>query len=225
MKTALSATFFYLSRNQTSYQKLAAEIRSNFTNGSDITGAGVASLPYLRACIDEALRLSPPTPGILWRDFLPADKDKNLPFIVDNHVIPAGTIVGVNTYSIHHNEAYFPDAFAFRPDRWLNSSSSTFSDEERKVMRDAFGAFSMGPRGCAGKAMAYLEASLVLAKTLWYFDFEKPKGELGKVGAGEVGGEEGRERKDEFQLFDIFVSIHDGPYLSFQPRGNLWREI
>ena len=88
-------------------------------------------------------------------------------------------------------------------------------------MREAFGAFSVGPRGCAGIAMAYLETSLVLAKTLWHFDFEKAEGELGVIGVGKAGGEEGRARSDEFQLYDLFVSAHDGPYLSFRSRDNL----
>jgi hypothetical protein len=33
--------------------------------------------------------------------------------------------------------------------------------------------------------MAYLEMSLVLAKTLWYFDFVKAPGEAENLGGGE----------------------------------------
>ncbi|KAF4627990.1 hypothetical protein G7Y89_g10160 [Cudoniella acicularis] len=223
VKTALSATFFYLSRNQHAYRTLAHEIRSTFTTSSEIRGTGVAACAYLRACIDEAMRLSPPSPGILWRDLAP-DDDNTQPFIVDGHVIPPGTVVGVNTYSVHHNEHYFPDPFAYRPERWLPSEND-FSPEQKKVMRDALAPFSIGPRGCAGKAMAYLESSLVLAKTLWFFDFEVAEGELGKVGAGKVGLGEGRERRGEFQLEDTFGSIHDGPYLTFRTRGEFWKEL
>jgi len=220
--TALSATFFYLSRNQDAYQKLADEIRSTFTSSMEIRGTALAGCTYLRASIDEAMRLSPPAPGILWRDLAP-DDDYSQPFVVDGHVIPPNTVVGVNTYSLHHNEDYFPDAFAYRPERWLTSSD--FSPEEKKIMREAFAPFSVGSRGCAGKAMAYLESSLVLAKTLWYFDFESTSGELGEVGAGKVGLEEGRERRDEFQLYDTFGSSHDGPYLRFVARGDFWKDL
>ncbi|CAG8959910.1 hypothetical protein HYFRA_00013182 [Hymenoscyphus fraxineus] len=66
-RTALSATFFYLSRNPSSYQRLAAEIRSTFTSGDEICGAKLGSCVYLRACIDEALRLASPVSGILVR--------------------------------------------------------------------------------------------------------------------------------------------------------------
>lgn len=59
--------------------------------------------------------------------------------------------------------------------------------------------------------MAYLELSLSLAKTLWYYDFETAPGKLGRVGVGQEG---------EFHLYDIFTSTHDGPYLVFKPRDS-----
>ncbi|KAH8646938.1 cytochrome P450 monooxygenase-like protein, partial [Tricladium varicosporioides] len=222
VKTALSSTFFYLSRNPKVYQRLAAEIRSTFTSGNEITGTGVSSCSYLRACIDEAIRISPPAAGILWRDLAP-NEDKDQQFIVDGYVIPRGTTVGLNTYSLHHNEDYFPDSFSYNPERWLDSSD--YLPETKRIMRDAFAPFSIGPRGCAGKAMAYLETSLVLAKTMWYFDFEASLGELGEVGAGNMGSEEGRERRGEFQLYDIFNMAHDGPYLNFRVRGDFWKGL
>jgi cytochrome P450 len=185
----VSATFFYLSRNPDAYRTLAHEIRSTFTTSSEIRGASLAPCAYLRACIDEAMRLSPPSPGILWRE-LASDSDATVPFIVDGHVVPPGTVVGVNTYALHHDAASFHEPFAFRPERRLPSGAGDFSAEQRKAMREAFAPFSIGPRGCAGKAMAYLESSLVLAKTLWFFDFEAVDGALGRVG-WEGGGRGG----------------------------------
>jgi cytochrome P450 len=212
-KTALSALFFYLSRNPESYHKLAHEIRSTFTSGNDIRGASLTGCQYLRACIDEALRISPPAPATLWRE-LRSDVDDES-FVVDGHVLPRGTLVGVNIYSVHHNEEYFPDSFAFRPERWLDESSP----DARQIMREAFVPFSIGARGCAGKTMAYTEISLVLAKTLWYFDFAPVSGELGERGAGRPGLGSWRQRREEFQLYDVFTAIHEGPYLTFKPRG------
>lgn len=101
--TALSATLFYLSRNSECYTKLATEIRTAFRKGAEISGKGLAGCQYLRACIDESLRMSPPTPGTLWRHLAPEEEGRG-PFVVDGHVIPKGTKVGVNTYSLHHNE-------------------------------------------------------------------------------------------------------------------------
>ncbi|XXH01379.1 hypothetical protein Hte_007739 [Hypoxylon texense] len=217
--TTMSALLFYLSRNRECYQRLASEIRSTFTNGEDIRkGSKLVGCQYLRACIDETLRLSPPVPGILWREASRDDTEKHGPLIIDGHVISPGTQVGVSTYAVHHNEEYFPEPFAFRPERWL-------ADETPGRPLQAFVPFSIGSRSCPGKSMAYLEISLTVARILWYFDFEKCSGSLGDVGGGEPGRPGPRGRADEFQLHDIFASTHAGPVLSFRPQGELWREL
>ncbi|KAK8013096.1 cytochrome P450 [Apiospora marii] len=219
--TAISALFFYLSRSPEVYKKLAKEIRSTFQSNADIrNGPQLAGCRYLRACIDEALRMSPPVAGTLWREPYAEELGKG-PFVVDGQLIPPGTQVGVSVYAIHHNEQYFSDPFVFRPERWLESDAETLSR-----MNSAFCPFSLGSRGCAGKSMAYLETGLVLAKTLWFFDFEVAPGGSGKLGEGTGAGQtDGRGRVDEFQTWDSFGSTHLGPNLVFHPRGELWREI
>lgn len=92
-------------------------------------------------------------------------------------------------------------------------------------MRRAFQPFLLGNRGCAGKAMAYLELSVALAKTIRYFDFEKAPGEAGKVGEGTPRKAGWRGRQDEFQLYDGVVVSHDGPYLVFKARDKYWEDI
>ncbi|KAK6082458.1 cytochrome P450 3A31 [Seiridium cupressi] len=159
--------------------------------------------------------MSPPSGSVHWREQDPKDTG---PFIVDGHVIPRGTLVAVSPYALQHNEAYFPDPYAFRPDRWLDIPGNR---ESCKTAHNCLGAFSTGSRSCAGKAMAYFESSLMLAKTIWYFDFDATAGELGKIGEGTPNTRDGRDKVDEFQIYDIFTARHDGPYLSFRPRGDL----
>uniref|UniRef100_A0A0B7KFG1 Cytochrome P450 n=1 Tax=Bionectria ochroleuca TaxID=29856 RepID=A0A0B7KFG1_BIOOC len=43
-------------------------------------------------------------------------------------------------------------------------------------------------------------------------------GPQGQIGAGTVGRNDGRGRKDEFQLYDVFTSLHDGPVLKLKER-------
>ncbi|KAI1482304.1 cytochrome P450 [Daldinia eschscholtzii] len=216
--TAISAAAFYLSQNPECYKKLVQEIRSTFTSAQDIKiGPQLASCHYLRACINEALRMAPPVPGTLWRS---QDPNDNQPLVIDGHVIPKGTLFGVSAYAIHHNEAYFPDPFKFKPERWLEGHTPA-----SKLAHDAFAAFSVGSRSCPGKSMAYLESSLVLANTLWYFDFEAAPGDLAGIGGGKEGGPSGRTRSGEFQLEDIFTAKHDGPYLVFRSRGEHWKDF
>lgn len=159
--------------------------------------------------------MSPSVPGIAWRQQAPEDPQKGQPLIIDGHVVPPGTQIGVSAYALHHNEAYFPSPFTFQPGRWIEAAEKP---EQVARMRSAFMPFSVGSRSCAGKAMAYLEAGLVIAKALWHFDFEAAPGELGRVGGGAPGKGLGRERADEYQLYDIFTASHSGPYLVFKPR-------
>lgn len=155
-------------------------------------------------------------PGIAWRQQSAEDHQKGQPLIIDGHAIPPGTEIGVSAYALHHNEKYFPSSFSFQPERWLDAAKDS---TQAAMMRSAFMHFSVGARSCAGKAMAYLEASLVMAKTLWHFDFEAAPGELGRVGGGGPGKGFGRERPDEYQLYDIFASSHSGPNLVFKARN------
>jgi cytochrome P450 len=215
--SAICAFFFYLSRYPEVYAKLIQEIRSTFSSSLDMTGPKLASCRYLRACIDETLRMSPPVGGALWRQ--PAG-DK--PLVVDGYVVPAGTQVGVDIFALHHDESYFPEPFRFAPERWL---ASDVTEEQKKRMNTAFAPFSVGPRSCPGKAMAYLEASMVVAKTLWYFDVETAPGQLGDVGVRKMKLPKSGKEVVDFATFDIFVTNHDGPYLVFKPREEVVHEL
>lgn len=57
----------------------------------------------------------------------------------------------------------------FLPERWLedseNPESPFFNDR-----RDVVTPFSLGPRNCMGKNLAWAEMRLVLSKVLWTFD-------------------------------------------------------
>jgi cytochrome P450 len=223
----MSSVFFYLLHNPASYHKLTEEIRMNFKSGNDIqAGVQLTGCKYLRACIDESLRLAPPSIAILWREQA-YDDDKNDPIIVDGRVIPRGTEVGVSLYSLLHNEEYFPEPFTFKPERWLEPSQpeSQEASQARVLMHRAFAPFALGARGCAGKAMAYLEDSLGIAKTVWYFDFEAAPGKLGQIGGGTAGSTNGRHRADEYQLYDNVTASHDGPFVVLHPRGNACEEL
>ncbi|KAI0021052.1 cytochrome P450 [Xylariomycetidae sp. FL0641] len=225
--TALAAAFFYLSRYSSVYARLAAEVRSTFHSGDDIRqGPRLAGCKYLRAVIDEALRIAPAALQAAWREQDAASVAAGETLIVDGHVIPPGTQVAVNLYSLMHNAAYFPEPFKFRPDRWMVPEDENAEQREaRATMRRAFQPFVLGDRGCAGKAMAYLELSLTIARTMWYFDFNKAPGEAGKLGEGTPGRTDGRGRRDEFQLYDGVLVIHEGPNLLFKPRGDLCKDL
>jgi len=218
--TALSSTFFYLTHNPPTLLTLTTHIRRTFPTLASIrSGPLLTQSTYLRACLDESLRLSPPVGGLLPREVLPGG------ILIDGHQFPAGTVVGVPHYALHHKEEYFPDPWAFRPGRWIVASEGGEEGGEGTpqsvaLAREAFCPFSVGPRGCVGKGMAYLELSVALARVVWLFDFRLTTGGSGDVGLGEgrPDAEWGRHRRGEYQLFDAFVSMKDGPLVEFRAR-------
>lgn len=165
---------------------------------------------------EESLRLSTGTISN-WRVQEPSSIAAGEQLVVDGHVIPPGTEVAINAYSFMRNPDYYPEPFAFRPERWLAEDGETLRGSS-DIVRRAFVPFSIGARSCAGQAMAYLELDLAIARTMWYFDFEKAPGEAGKL--GETPGQ-----PLEFQLEDSTIVGHHGPNLVFKPRGDYWKEL
>jgi cytochrome P450 len=146
----------------------------------------------------------------MWREV-----DKGGAFV--NHVyVEEGFDVGTSMYAIHHNEDYYPRSYDFRPERWIKSDE--FSAEAVEAARKCLNPFSLGPRGCIGRALALMEIRLTLARVIWEYDLKKPDGPLGKVGEGNPNARNGRYRVNEFQLIDHLTSEKDGPYIQFKRR-------
>lgn len=215
--TAMSATLFYLVRSPSSLQKATEEIRSTFTDVEDIhQGPSLSSCTYLRACIDEAMRLSPSVGGVLPREVLPGG------ITIDGEFIPEGIVVGTPHYTIHHNAAYYPEPFTYRPERWIAGSHKdpaggvAVSEGDVATAQSAFCPFSVGPRGCIGKGLAYTELSTTIARVLFMYDLRKSAGF--DPAEGNPSLEWGRQRVGEYQLIDQFTSLKDGPMIEFRKR-------
>lgn len=129
---------------------------------------------------------------------------------VDGHLFPAGCEIGTPHYALHHDERYYPEPFQYTPERWLATDPRTMEEAQR-----AFCAFSIGPRGCVGKTMAYQELMTVLGRVLWEYDVRLDEG--GEEGFG--GWWKGRRgREGEYQLYDTFSSKSVGPRMQFRSR-------
>lgn len=215
--TAMAATIFYLTRNPEALAKAVAEVRSKFTDVEEIRqGAALNSCTYLRACIDEAMRLSPSVGGLLPREVQAGG------MTIGGEHIPAGTVVGTPHYTIHHNAEYYPQPFRYEPERWLVGAECaatgrvTVEDDLHRA-QSAFCPFSVGPRGCIGKGLAYVEMSVTIARTLFLYDMRKAVG-IADPGEGHPSNEYGRHRVGEFQLSDTFTSVKDGAMVEFRRR-------
>ncbi|PVH98957.1 cytochrome P450 [Periconia macrospinosa] len=211
--TATTATFFYLTHYPDSLRRVQDDIRSRFADLEDICiGPELASCRYLAACIEESLRMSPPVGSTIMREVLPGGLE------VDGEWFPPKTDLGVPHYALHHDERYFPDAFTFKPERWLTEelgpAKSDGKTETSLRTNAAFSAFGVGRTSCIGRYLAYQEISLVVARTLWLYDVRIEPGST--IGEGQKSMGSGRQRKNQFQTLDRFVSTHQGPSLQFR---------
>lgn len=153
MATTMTATLFYLLHYSLTLDRLRKEVDSTFAWVEDIVmGPQLNSCIYLRACLDETLRLNPPVGGVLPREVL------NGGAIIDGDFYPAGTDVGTSLFALQRQEKLFRNALSYEPQRWLETEGSG-NEEKSASTAAAFAPFSLGPRGCPAKGMAYAEVS------------------------------------------------------------------
>lgn len=60
--SVLSAATYLLATHPSALARVAGEVRSGFGAEGEIDAAGVGRLPYVLACLEEAMRLYPPAP-------------------------------------------------------------------------------------------------------------------------------------------------------------------
>lgn len=205
--TSLAATVFYLVRNPLAMRKLREEVRTSFDDVEDIvSGPKLNDLTYLKACIDEAMRLAPAVPGAIPREAMEGGVE------VDGVFLPEGTNCGTPTFAIHRHPDYYHEPLAYIPERWIEGATcqtpqgswiSTHAQVE--LARRAFCPFSIGPRGCIGKSMALMELRITIARIMFLFDIEIADG-LGEDGDG------------QYALTDHFVVAKNGPNVLIRKR-------
>lgn len=109
-------------------------------------------LPYLRAVVDEAMRLYPPV-WLVTRRAMEPD-------VLGGREIPAGSLVIMTPYLAQRDAAAWPDPERFDPQRFLGERRGGAADDAD------YWPFGLGPRMCVGKDFAYLETTAVLASLL-----------------------------------------------------------
>lgn len=125
-------------------------------------------------------RLTPPTGGI-----------------VSGHQLPGNIHVNVQPLSIHLSPNFFHDPTSFIPERWLSAAIEDPASPYHNDRRNAVLPFSTGPRSCPGKALAWAEVRLLLARLVWRFDFE------------EVDSVKGRLRWEEQ---NVYIAVERKPF-------------
>jgi len=144
---ALSWTWLLLGQNPEAEARLHAELDTTL-QGRLPTLEDLPRLPYTEMVIAESMRLYPPA----WAMGRQAIEDVE----IGPYRVPRGTYFLFSQYIIQRDPKYFPDPFAFRPERFT---------PEAKAARPKFAYFPFGGGGrqCIGESFAWMEAVLVLA--------------------------------------------------------------
>ncbi|KAE8148404.1 cytochrome P450 [Aspergillus avenaceus] len=121
----------------------------------------ITHLPYLDACINEALRIHPPI-RLSFERIVPAGG-----MTIGGYFFPEGTVVGMNPWVINRDRAIFGiDADIWRPERWLEDPVRT------RTMENTLLSFGTGRRICLGRNIALLELKKLTAALVLNFDME-----------------------------------------------------
>ncbi|KAK3393457.1 isotrichodermin C-15 hydroxylase [Podospora didyma] len=160
--TTLSGATYLLTSHPDKLEKLAHEVRSAFKSADEINMTSASQLPYLRAVLNESLRMFPPVVSGLVRE-VPSEGGQ-----IAGQYIAGGTFVEVQQWVMNHSPTYWNDPWTFQPERFLAANL----DEAREAGNslDALQPFSLGPRNCIGRNLAHAEMRLIFARIIYDFD-------------------------------------------------------
>ncbi|KAI1380476.1 benzoate 4-monooxygenase cytochrome P450 [Hypoxylon crocopeplum] len=89
---------------------------------------------------------------------------------VDGHFLPGGMTVSTAPLAASNSSSNFEKPFEFIPERWMG--------ENARDVLDASQPFSLGPRGCLGRNLAWMEMNTTLSKLHFKYDLELLSTEL-----------------------------------------------
>tara|TARA_R110002049_G_scaffold50370_3_gene143052 strand:- start:85226 stop:86545 length:1320 start_codon:yes stop_codon:yes gene_type:complete len=146
---ALAWAMYHLHRHSDWLAKLRAEL----DQAPDDSASTLASLPLLKATIQETLRLNPIVTEVL--------RKLKAPFALGEYQIPAGYAIAPAAVLAHYDPNNFSQPDAFRPDRFLNP----------KYTPSQYLPFGGGKRRCVGAAFSLYEMAIVLGTLVRRYEF------------------------------------------------------
>ncbi|CAI0409643.1 unnamed protein product [Linum tenue] len=170
--TLLEWTMSELMKHPRVMKKLREELRRELVSdekGEIIIGeADLEKLKYLKLVIKETIRLHPPLPLLLPRQFI---EDTT----ILGYDVSAGTMILMDAWEIGRDPADWTESPGeFWPERFLNSDVD-FRGQDFKLL-----PFGAGRRGCPGISFGLAVVEHTLAHLVGKFDWELPGGVEGQ---------------------------------------------
>lgn len=140
------------------------------------------------AIINEALRIATVLPFL--PKAVPKDSPQSINISNSTHVIPANTLVLINTSAVHRHPKFWPEprsplspannpnpVASFNPQHWLPSRDTLSEKEGRsksllQPQPGTFVPFSDGSRGCLGKKFALVELCALITRIFSEYSVE-----------------------------------------------------
>lgn len=171
-QTTLANCVYHLALHPDKQQKLfgalTAVLPPRNTAGFLIPNTStLQQVPYLRAVLEENWRCRPPVARGLPRNVVGSAGTN-----IAGHFVPPDTTVSASILSLHRDESLFRDPLSFVPERWLPDDELGQDEHQRKNLKEYCIAFSLGPRACIGRNLAYMEVSIVVAALVLNFHWE-----------------------------------------------------
>ncbi|KAL5494824.1 hypothetical protein ACEPAI_286 [Sanghuangporus weigelae] len=166
--TAATLTFatYCLAMYPNVMQRLREEILAVVGSERNPTYDDLKQMKYLRAFINETLRLYPPVPFDM-RSSINATTFVNKTPGGKPFYVPPRTRIIYSVFLMHRRtDLWGPDAQEFDPDRFLDHRLHKYLTPNPFI----FLPFNAGPRICLGQQFAYNEASFMLVKLCQNFD-------------------------------------------------------
>ncbi|XP_037566376.1 cytochrome P450 3A41-like isoform X2 [Dermacentor silvarum] len=152
----LSLTTYYLALNPDCQDRVIAEIDKVLTKG-ELTYDALQEMPYLDACIKEAMRICTP-------DSITMRVCTEETTVAGIHFKP-GMCVDIPLAGMHHDPVYFPEPDQYNPER--------FMPENKDALRPfTYLPFGAGPRNCVGMRLGLIQVKITIACLLQHVKFE-----------------------------------------------------
>ncbi|KAH8822870.1 cytochrome P450 [Flagelloscypha sp. PMI_526] len=156
---AISTLVYFLARYPDIQERVRKEVLTVLGSSEEPTTDMLKAerLPFLNACIREALRINTPISTIVPRT---AARDVSL----GGYAVPAGSSIVLNIYSIHHRTDIWEDVHAFNPERFMKS----------EWPKASWLPFATGPRQCPARNFAMFEQRTLMAVLLREYEWSLP---------------------------------------------------